>query len=90
MDVGKLKRLVRQCLIHYGVEYPAPSIVIEERPTALHIDILFETEAELEEADAQGLTEEIRVALIPVILEDYGAELGRRGVRVYFGSIEYL
>lgn len=90
MDTRAIKRLVRQCLIHYGVEYPAPAIVIEERTAALQIDIMFATEAELEEADAQGLTEEIRVALIPVILEDFGAELGRRGVRVYFGSIEYL
>lgn len=88
MDTRAIKRLVRQCLIHYGVEYPAPAIAVEERTTALHIDILFETEAELEEADALGLTEDIRVALIPVILEDYGAELGRRGVRVYFGSNE--
>lgn len=84
MDTRAIKRLVRQCLIAYGLEYPAPLIRIEESASALLIDVVFESEAALEEADAQGLTEEIRLALIPAIIDQHNADLGRRGVRVYF------
>lgn len=85
MDSRALKGLIRQCLVQY-VDDPQPSVRIEESATTLQILIVYETHAQLQDADTQGLNEQIRQTVVPLMRENLGKELGRRTVRVLFTS----
>lgn len=83
MDNRALKGLIRQCLVQY-VEDPQPSVRIEESTTTVQILIVYDSLAQWQEAETQRLNEQIRQAVIPLIRENLGKELGQRTVRVLF------